>query len=90
MLAKDKILEVAPVTSGVVITGTGAVALSTIINVALLALLVLQLGYVTWKWRRDWVRHKRAKTRIKRMQECGEDLYASRKPPERRREDCDG
>ena len=95
MLSKDKIMELVPVTSGVVIAGSGAFSLSTIINITLLALLLLQFGYVLWKWRRDWLRHKRARARIRAHLNrdsgnpvpCEGSTNASRRLSERRGED---
>jgi len=53
-LIKEKALDLMPATSAYTITKTGVLTLANLINGVLLALLLVQLGYVVWKWRRDY------------------------------------
>jgi len=86
-LVREKLLEVLPVTSAAAISSSGLVDIGTVINIALLVLLVIQILYVIWKWRRDWSRHRKVKrAEAKRAaSECkAKDTPTT--PPEPRRE----
>ena len=50
----DKIRELLPAASVTAVTNTGVFHVSTLINLVLFLLLVVQLGYVTWKWHKDY------------------------------------
>jgi len=86
-LVREKLLEVLPVTSAAAISGTGVVSLGAVVNIALLALIVIQILYVIWKWRRDWSRHRKVKrAEAKRAaSECKAENTPTT-PPEPRRE----
>ena len=86
-LVREKLLEVLPVTSAAAISGTGVVSLGAVVNIALLALIVIQILYVIWKWRRDWSRHRKVQC-AKSKRESGECKTKSTPttPPEPRGE----
>lgn len=50
----DKVRELLPAASVTAVTNTGVFHVSTLINLVLFLLLVVQLGYVTWKWHKDY------------------------------------
>ena len=86
-LIREKLLEVLPVTSAAAISGTGVVSLGAVVNIALLALIVIQILYVIWKWRRDWSRHRKVQyAKADRViRECTAENTPTT-PPEPRRE----
>jgi len=65
---REKLMELVPATSAYAVTGSGILTLSNLINVVLLALLLVQLAYVGWKWRRDWKRHNKLSKSKKRLE----------------------
>lgn len=86
-LVREKLLEVLPVTSAAVISGTGVVSWGVVVNIALLVLIVIQILYVIWKWRRDWSRHRKVKCAEakRKAREC-KAKNAPTTPPETRGE----
>ena len=45
------------------VAAVGGLSLNNIIGVATLSYIVLQAGYLMWKWRRDWKRESRGQSR---------------------------
>lgn len=55
----DKVRELLPAASATAVSNTGVFHVSSLINAVLFLLLVVQLGYVTWKWRKDYQDRKK-------------------------------